>query len=84
MKLIEAAERGGLKMSKPDGGPAFPFNRIESECYSGMSLRDYFAAATLQAILANSNNHYQNFDGPEKFTIAAFEYADAMLAQRNK
>ena len=44
-----------------DGGPAFPHKRqircngevIDSEMEPGMTLRDYFAAASLQGLMAN-------------------------------
>ena len=46
---------------------------------SGMSLRDYFAAAALQGLLAdNPNNEWGSFD----YANNAYELADAMLEQR--
>ena len=63
-----------------DGGPAFPFtfDDIDSTC-SGMSLRDYFAAAALQGLIASMQ------DGTPVFTAKlVYDYADAMLAQREK
>jgi|DEB3_MinimDraft_2_1074329.scaffolds.fasta_scaffold00813_13 hypothetical protein len=59
-----------------DGGPAFPLNDPLKS--TGMTLRDYFAAAALQGMLANSKN-YDSFDG---YSDAAYEYADAMLERR--
>lgn len=58
-----------------DGGPAFP-----TEDYTvgnpGMSLRDYFATAALQAIIA------RNEPGMRVDVSIAYEYADEMLQER--
>jgi hypothetical protein len=56
-------------MSKKDDSAAY-----------GMELRDYFAAAALQGILADSN-----VDG-NAATLAkiAYKFADAMLKEREK
>jgi hypothetical protein len=57
-----------------DGGLAFP-----SEYYAeqGMTLRDYFAAAALQGLLANGYNGSCN-----RAAINAYDYADAMIEAR--
>ena len=64
-------------MSKPinDGGPAFPDDRWQA----GMTLRDYFAAAALQGMMAE----YDPEDELEHH-IAKWSYkaADAMLKAR--
>jgi hypothetical protein len=80
-------------MSK-DGGPAFPMPASEHsqgghfEQY-GMSLRDYFAGQALAGLTACSFTYC----GGEKITTEnatrvtsrrAYEYADAMLAAREK
>jgi hypothetical protein len=49
------------------------------EAQKGMTLRDYFAAAALQGILANPIDVR-----PETVVKASFEYADAMLAARKE
>ncbi len=73
---------------KNDGGPAFPqndatVNRINN--HDGMSLRDYFAAKAMQAMMSNSNTNTGEvtIEGAAKL-IAGFSYvcADAMLAAR--
>ena len=75
-------------MKKETGGPAFPTNDV---CYNGMTLRDYFAAKAIQAIL----HHYDSaFDDetadeddvpfPELLAKDAYIMADAMLKVRNK
>jgi hypothetical protein len=55
-----------------DGGPEFPL------CLSiGMTLRDYFAAAALQGILADGGGASWDDDAKN-----AFKAADAMLKAR--
>jgi len=47
----------------------------------GMTLRDYFAAKAMQGLLSASNPLVANIGGIAK---AAYDMADAMLAERNK
>ena len=73
-------------MSEPinDGGPAFPCEeqiRCNGEVcdirkFTGMTLRDYFAAAALQGLMA-SRNFLDEYDGS-----SVYEIADAMLKAR--
>ena len=58
-----------------DGGPAFP---ADFQLYStGMTLRDYFAAAALQGILALDK------DGTwDEFSKCSYRIADAMIKAR--
>ena len=76
---------------KNDGGPAFP-NTSHKPCScglrleitghgGGMSLRDYFAAAALTGMIACPSMSDSTREG---YAIAAFEYADAMLKEREK
>ncbi len=59
--------------TKTGYGPAFPCD-IET----GMSLRDYFAAKAMQALLGNPE-----IDGePSAYSQLAYKYADAMLNAR--
>ncbi len=69
-----------------EGGYAFPRAATETnnpnmffEPQEGMTLRDYFAAAALQGILANPIDVR-----PETVVKASYEYADAMLAARKE
>lgn len=72
-----------------DGGAAFPrlydhCQRVrESEYEPGLSIRDYFAATALQGFLASDVAA-----GPagkaEDYAREAYEFADAMLAERQK
>jgi len=65
-----------------NGGPAFPSPEAakihygDASLYSGMTLRDYFAAAALQGILA-----YGVCDGVAE---EAYNQADQMLAARKE
>ena len=61
-------------MNKETGGPAFPTN-----CYNGMTLRDYFAARVLQAYESR-----QDLDDLKVIDKAKRSYhiADAMLEAR--
>ena len=69
-----------------DGGQAFPHKRqircngevIDSEMEPGMTLRDYFAAAALQGILARG----QSLSSKKDEVLEAFKYSDAMLKAR--
>ena len=76
---------------KPNNPPAFPTHDITSTMtengyrttpisHGGMTLRDYFAAAALQALL--SIECYD--DCTTDYAEAAYAQADAMLAERAK
>lgn len=81
-----------------DGGPAFPRpsgnNGLTSaeEHYSsqeqdGMSLRDYFAAKTLNGLLSDADSiaAFREKYGarvPEHLAAACYSFADAMVAER--
>ena len=65
------------------GGPAFPTERNLTQ---GMTLRDYFAAKAMQALLSCAEWR-ENLDGkehtPSEFTaFSAYEMADAMMKAR--
>lgn len=64
-----------------DGGPAYPIVS-DDLCATGMTLRDYFAAAALQGLLASSADTL----GMSEINYAKVSYnqADAMLAVREK
>jgi len=77
-------------MSEDHSDPAFPFvcnDLSKNQCtFSGVTLRDYFAAKAMQGIIASGG---VNVDDSERFgftTIekAAYVHADAMLAARSK
>jgi hypothetical protein len=69
---------------KEGGGPAFPFN-IDGQAHAtlyGMSLADYFAAAALQGLIANSSPGDQ--PSAEYVVTCAYEIADLMIGERNR
>jgi hypothetical protein len=68
----------------PEGGPAFPTENERqtgqhSYHYSGMTLRDYFAAAALTGYYANTPMHQSAEESGAKY---AYRTADAMLLAR--
>lgn len=70
-------------MAKKDGGPAFP-NTSDSSGYgraTGLSLRDYFAAKAMQAIIAGEGATGQYHE--DSVAESAYEMADAMLQGRD-
>lgn len=75
--------------ARDDGGPAFPIPADEpGNTYSGMSLRDYFATQALPTVIAayvEANGRCIGTDHV-KYNCAghAYQFADAMLAERAK
>lgn len=63
------------------GGPAFPTVMIDKP-EGGMTLRDYFAAKAMQAMLAHPDS--SDTAGPEIYADAAYQLADAMLKAREE
>jgi hypothetical protein len=68
-------------MNEDTGGPAFPIRSSESRLYTGMTLRDYFAAKVMQAFIGSAN---LNVFDDAAVARAAYTVADAMLSQRGK
>jgi len=88
-----------LKEVPSDGGSAFPFGRVSEKTGHivngwgsvGMSLRDYFAAKAMQAIMSNMelaqsivHESMSNCEADMAIAKAAYRQADAMLQERNK
>jgi hypothetical protein len=84
-------------MNKPDGGPAFPCENDPlafaqsggtMRTPQGMTLRDYFAAAALPVCLdlqlAATRATGDTTNAARKTAMAAYNLADAMLAERTK
>jgi hypothetical protein len=69
---------------KPDNPQAFPLpiNDLGDAGYEGMSLRDYFAAAALQGMISGKTQGFST--GQSTFPREAYEYADAMLKERER
>ncbi len=71
-----------------DGGPVAPNMATRTaegvssviEAQGGMTLRDYFAAAALQGMLA----YEQGTGASSDYAKWAYEYSDAMLAARKE
>ena len=69
-------------MSKETGGPAFPnmaFGSTRNE-QQGMTLRDYFAAKAMQAIIGVCPKNLPD----EELAIDSYKVADAMLKAREQ
>jgi hypothetical protein len=64
-----------------DGGSAFP-HETSNGYDSGMTLRDYFAAAALQGIVSDPNLFVKSKRDVELVSRSAYEFADAMLKAR--
>lgn len=68
------------------GGPAFPGLHPSAECRfkdEGMTLRDYFAAKAMQALITSRHTDYENGWYDEAMVAAsAYDMADAMLKAR--
>ena len=80
-------------MSKTDGGPAFPAPdyvvdsaRIQEDAFQrmgqtrGLSLRDWFAGQAIGDVARNLSWHK---DDLKKAARIAYEFADAMLKERD-
>ena len=72
-----------------NGGPAFPLQSIGPNFvpgYSGMSMRDYFAAKAMNAFVAGLLSSGEPVIKGDDKDIArrAYEIADAMLAARKE
>ena len=64
-------------MSNNTGGPAFPAHHFDlAEGEHGMTLRDYFAAQAMQALIEKYD------ESPVEISLEAYEFADAMLKER--
>lgn len=72
---------------KKDGGYAFPMEATDNtawrDCNQGMTLRDYFAAKAMQAMISNSSIIDNDSDGAINYaSSAAYKFADAMIRAR--
>lgn len=81
------------KGSKNDGGPAFPFEFEEHQVdgppetlvHAGMSLRDYFAAQAMPALIARQPAGNLESDVTcQNIATASYELADFMLEARKR
>lgn len=81
------------KDEQVDGGPAFPLavtwhnhreGYTETEATAGMTLRDYLAAKALTLGGEFFHGYKNGCDSAEHIAEAAYQIADAMLAERSK
>lgn len=82
--------------SKPDGGPAFPRTLVKDRPYGqfepedGMTLRDWMAGMALQGMCTQAfesaliDKETGKKPTTGKFAREAYNFADAMLAERSK
>ena len=68
--------------TKAKDGPAFPL--FAATGYTGMTLRDYFAAKAMQAILEHGYPITKQMDSEKHIALASYTMANAMLAERAK
>jgi hypothetical protein len=78
-------------MSKDTGGSAFPSEQHECQDNtwnqtfdSGMTLRDYFAAKAMQALIPIYANDTDRGGTGFNVTEKSYSIADAMIAERDK
>jgi hypothetical protein len=89
VRATKARERrGSIVMNIANtGGPAFPQSREIGDFFTGMTLRDYFAAQALtgaqiwDAVLNGKNAQFS--DGVNKLADVAYAVADSMLKARD-
>ena len=65
--------------------PAFPQRTDLKLSYTGMTLRDYFAAEAMKPLIENflrNDLHLQENDWMEGLSMDAYSMADAMLKER--
>lgn len=69
-----------------DGGSAFPVTPKNGTQYRmpGMTLRDYFAAAALQGVLASTEAAQGHKIHVQTLAANCYTISDAMLAERAK
>ena len=78
-------------MTDKTGGPAFPCKKPTDADFHGMTLRDYYKAQAMAAIISASfkathiaGNAHMQILGADETAKYAGDYADAMLKEREK
>jgi hypothetical protein len=64
--------------------PAFPIGSGDMRDPTGMTLRDYFAAKAMQAVITGYATQNKVDSYSDYWAGFAYEMADAMLAEREK
>ncbi|MGX6999865.1 hypothetical protein [Caballeronia sp. KNU42] len=75
-------------MGEIDGGSAFPQSKGAGDLWvaeGGLSMRDYFAAKALAAMIGQPDKDPENrgAKGVPRLAQFAYEYADAMITARS-
>lgn len=72
-------------MSKNTGGPAFPRDHA-NDGHNGMTLRDYFAAKAMAALIQESGPNLSRavWANIRDLAAASYLFADAMLKEREQ
>jgi hypothetical protein len=82
-RRAEMRERTETILNSKEGGAAFPCSLLNEDGFEvehhGLSVRDYFAARALSAVLKNGTGC-----GEEYIACKCYTIADAMLAERAK
>ena len=65
---------------EPSNPKAFPCGNDSYVIQAGMTLRDYFAAKAMQAVMTGEG--YRMYSQPEDMAQLSYLMADAMLKQR--
>lgn len=85
MSRVEMLVQKANEEERRSGGPAFPHTESGSvgtyTAAPGMMLRDWFAGQALAGLCAHSNSEEYTY---ESVAEVAFDFADAMIAQRAK
>ena len=64
--------------------PAFPAMHYDlADNEHGLTMRDYFAAKAMQAIMAGQYPITKQPDAASRIALAAYQMADAMMEARN-
>jgi hypothetical protein len=65
-----------------DGGPVFPVRSWGDGCLSGISVRDYYAAAALTGLVSVRELSFGELPKADELANRCFQIADAMLKER--
>lgn len=67
-----------------DGRPAFPVMSWGDGCLSGISVRDYYAAAALTGLVGERNLSSGALPGAEQLAEQCFRIADVFVLERER
>ena len=86
--MTEKEQWDAVQEVKATGGPAFPIGIPEAKIvYTGMTIRDYFAAKAMQSLLHSWTVNQKDdgeWAGDEHLAKESYFIADAMLKERLK